>query len=113
MPAKSAQRLLYACRVLYHISILCPVVWEAATVTSLVSTILIGSQLLKLVMTSFGSENYMQQFLESNDSEFQVFLILMLVLFVHGFVFDSLETIYIVIPIAGPVIRAAPLTPNG
>ena len=87
-------------------------VWGTAKVTSLVSTILIGSQLLKLVMTSFGNEHYIQQFLKSYDSEFQVFLIVMLVLFVLGFVLDFLEIIYIVIPIVGPVIYGGNFDPK-
>ena len=46
----------------------------------LVFTILIGSQLLKLVVISFGGEHYIQQFLRSFDNEYTVFLIVMLVL---------------------------------
>ena len=104
--------LLYACWVLYRTSVLSPVVRETAKVTSMVFTILIGSQLLNLVVISFGGEHYIQQFLKSYDSEFQVFLIVMLVLFVLGFVLDFLEIIYIVIPIVGPVIYGGTFDPK-
>lgn len=104
--------LVYSCWVLFTGGILTPVVRETAKVTSMVFTILIGSQLLNLVVISFGGEHYIQQFLKSFDSEFQVFLIVMLVLFVLGFVLDFLEIIYIVIPIVGPVIYGGTFDPK-
>ena len=104
--------LLYACWVLLRTGVLGPVVRETAKVTSMVFTILIGSQLLNLVLISFGGEHYIQQFLRSYDNEITVFLIVMLVLFVLGFVLDFLEIIYIVIPIVGPVIYGGTLDPK-
>ena len=104
--------LLYGCWVLYAGGVLTPVVRETAKVTSMVFTILIGSQLLNLVVISFGGEHYIQQFLKSFDNEFTVFLIVMLVLFILGFVLDFLEIIYIVIPIVGPVIYGGSFDPK-
>jgi TRAP-type mannitol/chloroaromatic compound transport system permease large subunit len=104
--------LLYGCWVLLRGKVLTPIVRETAKVTSMVFTILIGSQLLNLVVISFGGEHYIQQFLQSFDNEFKVFLIVMLVLFVMGFVLDFLEIIYIVIPIVGPVIYGGTFDPK-
>ena len=104
--------LIFACWTLYRSGVLSPVVRETAKVTSMVFTILIGSQLLNLVVISFGGEHYIQDFLKSFDSEFTVFLIVMLVLFVLGFVLDFLEIIYIVIPIVGPVIYGGTMDPK-
>ena len=104
--------LLFSCWVLFRSGVLSPVVRETAKVTSMVFTILIGSQLLNLVVISFGGEHYIQQFLKSFDNEFQVFLLVMLVLFVLGFVLDFLEIIYIVIPIVGPVIYGGTFDPK-
>jgi len=104
--------ILYACWTLLRTSVLGPVVRETAKVTSMVFTILIGSQLLNLVVISFGGEHYIQQFLRSYDSEITVFLIVMLVLFILGFVLDFLEIIYIVIPIVGPVIYGGTMDPK-
>ncbi len=104
--------LLYGCWVLFRSGVLSPVVRETAKVTSMVFTILIGSQLLNLVVISFGGEHYIQQFLQSFDNEFKVFLIVMLVLFLLGFVLDFLEIIYIVIPIVGPVIYGGTFDPK-
>lgn len=104
--------LIYSCWVLFRSGVLSPVVRETAKVTSMVFTILIGSQLLNLVVISFGGEHYIQQFLKSFDNEWTVFLIVMLVLFVLGFVLDFLEIIYIVIPIVGPVIYGGTFDPK-
>jgi len=104
--------LLFGCWVLYTGGVLTPIVRETAKVTSMVFTILIGSQLLNLVVISFGGEHYIQEFLKSFDNEFKVFLIVMLVLFVLGFVLDFLEIIYIVIPIVGPVIYGGTFDPK-
>lgn len=104
--------ILYSCVVLYRNSVMTPVVRETAKVTSMVFTILIGSQLLNLVVISFGGEHYIQEFLRSFDEEWKVFLIVMLVLFFLGFVLDFLEIIYIVIPIVGPVIYGGTMDPK-
>ncbi len=104
--------ILYSCWVLFAGRVLSPIVRETAKVTSMVFAILIGSQLLNLVVISFGGEHYIQQFLKSFDSELQVFLIVMLVLFILGFVLDFLEIIYIVIPIVGPVIYGGTMDPK-
>ena len=102
----------YAIVVLLAGGVLRPVVRETAKVTSMVFTILIGSQLLNLVVISFGGEDYIQDFLKSFDNEYTVFLIVMLVLFLLGFVLDFLEIIYIVIPIVGPVIYGGTFDPK-
>ena len=104
--------LLFSCWVLLRGGVLTPVVRETAKVTSMVFTILVGSQLLNLVVISFGGEDYIQQFLRSFDNEHKVFLLVMLVLFVLGFVLDFLEIIYIVVPIVGPVIYGGEFDPK-
>jgi TRAP-type mannitol/chloroaromatic compound transport system permease large subunit len=104
--------ILYSCYVLLRGGVLGPVVRETAKVTSMVFTILIGSQVLNLVVISFGGEHYIQQFLRSFDNEMVVFLIVMLVLFILGFVLDFLEIIYIVVPIVGPVIYGGTMDPK-
>lgn len=104
--------LLYACYVLWRDGILTPIVRETAKVTSMVFVILIGSQMLNLVLISFGGEEYIQLFLKSFQEEWTVFLMVMLILFLLGFVLDFLEIIYIVIPIVGPVIYGGTLDPK-
>ncbi len=104
--------IVWSCVVLFSGGVLSPVVRETAKVTSMVFTILIGSQLLNLVLISFGGEHYIQQYLESFSSEWATFLVVMLVLFLLGFVLDFLEIIYIVIPIVGPVIYGGTFDPK-
>ncbi|MEM9319101.1 MAG: TRAP transporter large permease subunit [Pseudomonadota bacterium] len=103
--------LLYACYTLLRTAVLAPVVRETAKVTSMVFTILIGSQLLNLVVISFGGEHYIQQFLRSFNEEWVVFIMVMVILFILGFVLDFLEIIYIVVPIVGPVIYGGSFDP--
>ncbi len=104
--------LLYACWVLWRYNVLTSVVRETAKVTSMVFAILIGSQMLNLVVISFGGEHYIQSFLRSFEQEWTAFLFVMLVLFILGFVLDFLEIIYIVIPIVGPVIYGGSMDPS-
>ncbi|MEM1363065.1 MAG: TRAP transporter large permease subunit [Pseudomonadota bacterium] len=104
--------ILYSVWILLRAGVMAPVVRETAKVTSMVFTILIGSQLLNLVLISFGGEHYIQDFLRSFDREWVVFLIVMLVLFILGFVLDFLEIIYIVVPIVGPVIYGGTMDPK-
>ena len=103
--------LLMACLVLFQGDVLRPVVRETSKVTSMVFTILIGSQVLNLVVISYGGEHYIQQYLRSFDNEITIFLIVMVLLFVLGFVLDFLEIIYIVVPIVGPVIYGGTFDP--
>lgn len=104
--------ILAACWHLMREKVMAPAVRETAKVTSMVFTILIGSQLLNLVLISFGGEHYIQDFLRSFPNEWTAFLIVMLVLFLLGFVLDFLEIIYIVIPIVGPVIYGGSFDPK-
>jgi TRAP-type mannitol/chloroaromatic compound transport system permease large subunit len=104
--------ILFSCWVLFRSRVLSPVVRETAKVTSMVFTILIGSQILNLVLISFGGEHYIQSFLRSFHQEWAAFLIVMLVLFILGFVLDFLEIIYIVVPIVGPVIYGGTYDPS-
>jgi TRAP-type mannitol/chloroaromatic compound transport system permease large subunit len=103
--------ILYACWVLLRARVLTSVVQETAKITSMVFAILIGSQILNLVLISFGGEHYIQSFLRSFDNELTAFLIVMMVLFILGFVLDFLEIIYIVVPIVGPVIYGGTFDP--
>jgi TRAP-type mannitol/chloroaromatic compound transport system permease large subunit len=103
---------LYACWVLLSGHVLGPVVRDTAKVTAMVFAILIGSQMLNLVIISFGGEEYIQSFLRSFEDEWVVFLFVMIILFILGFVLDFLEIIYIVIPIVGPVIYGGTLDPK-
>ncbi|MFN4130038.1 MAG: TRAP transporter large permease subunit, partial [Paracoccaceae bacterium] len=104
--------IFYACWVLWRSYVLTSVVRETAKITSMVFAILIGSQILNLVLISFGGEHYIQSFLRSFDNELTAFLIVMLVLFILGFVLDFLEIIYIVVPIVGPVIYGGTFDPS-
>lgn len=105
--------LLYGCYVLIKKGIMRDVVQSTAMITSMVFFILIGSQVLNLVLKSFDGDSYIQEFLLSvgGDDRRFVLLMVMIVIFLMGFVLDFLEIIYIVIPIVGPVIFSGDLDP--
>ena len=103
--------LLYSIWVLLTNRILKSVVRETAKVTSMIFAILIGSQLLLVVVASFGGERLIQEFLRGFDREWAVFLAVMIVLFVLGFVLGFLEIMFIAVPLVGPVIYGGGLDP--
>lgn len=85
---------------------------ETTKITSMVFLILIGSQMLNLTLKTFGGDTYVQDLLQQFNSDYQVLLLVMAVIFVLGFVLDFLEIIYIVLPIVGPVLFGGDLDPR-
>ncbi|WP_025899792.1 TRAP transporter large permease [Sneathiella glossodoripedis] len=99
--------LLYSCWILIREKTMSPIINETTKVTSMVFVILIASLFLSLTIRSFGGEHYIQEFLQSFEDPRTLLIIVMVVLFLLGFVLDFIEIIFIVIPIVGPVIYAA------
>ena len=99
--------LLFSCWTLTSKGVMGPVVRETTKVTSMVFMILVASLLLSLSIRSYGGEHYIQQVLRSVEDPHDLLLLVMVVLFVLGFVLDFIEIVFIVIPIVGPVIYAA------
>jgi TRAP-type mannitol/chloroaromatic compound transport system permease large subunit len=85
---------------------------ETMKITSMVFVILIGSIMLNLVLKSFGGDHYIQEVLRSFENERSVLLLVLVVIFIMGFMLDFLEIIYIVIPIVGPVIYGGDMDPK-
>lgn len=95
---------LYACYILIREKVMQQVVLQTTKITSMVFVILIGSQMLNLTLKTFGGDAYIQDLLRQFNSEHAVLLLVLVVIFIMGFVLDFLEIIYTVIPIVGPVI---------
>ena len=93
--------LLYSCIVLIRKKVMSPVVRETTKVTSMVFMILIASLFLSLSIRAYGGEHYIQEVLRSIEDPRKLLLVVMLVLFILGFVLDFIEIIFIVIPIVG------------
>tara|TARA_B110000090_G_C13338983_1_gene430348 strand:- start:78 stop:1439 length:1362 start_codon:yes stop_codon:yes gene_type:complete len=81
-------------------------------VTSMVFLILIGAAIFSLVFRGFGGEELVQQFFSSLPGGlFGATLLVMVVIFLLGFILDFIEITFVVVPIIGPVLLAMGLDP--
>ncbi|MGD9020287.1 MAG: TRAP transporter large permease subunit [Lysobacterales bacterium] len=88
------------------------VVYRSAKVSAMVFMILIGASLFSLVFRGYGGDEYVQTLLTAlPGGKAGALLIVMLVLFLLGFILDFIEITYVVIPIVGPVLLAMGVHP--
>jgi tripartite ATP-independent transporter DctM subunit len=78
---------------------------ETVKVTAMVFMILIGAALFSLVFKGFKGDEAVQYFLTNlPGGELTALLLVMLVLFLLGFILDFIEITFVVIPIVGPIL---------
>ena len=83
-----------------------------AEVTSMVFLILIGAAVFSLVFRGFGGEEIVEQFFaDLPGGLFTATVLVMLVIFLLGFILDFIEITFVVVPIVGPVLLAMGLDP--
>ena len=88
------------------------VVQGTTEVTSMVFLILIGAAVFSLVFRGFGGEELVEQFFANLPGGiFTATLLVMVVIFLLGFILDFIEITFVVIPIVGPVLLAMGLDP--
>ncbi|MCM5569384.1 TRAP transporter large permease subunit [Burkholderiaceae bacterium FT117] len=76
-----------------------------ATVTSMVFVILLGAAVFSIVFRMMGGDNLVHEFLSDlPGGEIGALIVVMAVMFVLGFILDTFEIIFIVIPITAPVL---------
>jgi len=81
-------------------------------VTSMVFLILIGAAVFSLVFRGFGGEEVVEQFFNNLPGGIvAATLLVMLVIFLLGFILDFIEITFVVVPIVGPVLLAMGLDP--
>ncbi|MDP4988096.1 MAG: TRAP transporter large permease subunit [Porticoccaceae bacterium] len=81
-------------------------------VTSMVFLILIGAAVFSLVFRGFGGEELVEQFFTTLPGGLVAATVLvMVVIFLLGFVLDFIEITFVVVPIVGPVLLAMGLDP--
>lgn len=81
-------------------------------VTSMVFLILIGAAIFSLVFRGFGGEELVEQFFsELPGGVVSATILVMLVIFLLGFVLDFIEITFVVVPIVGPILLAMGLDP--
>ncbi len=88
------------------------VVYQSARVSAMVFMILIGASLFSLVFRGYGGDEYVQSLLTNlPGGQTGALLIVMLALFLLGFILDFIEITYVVVPIVGPVLLAMGIDP--
>jgi tripartite ATP-independent transporter DctM subunit len=88
------------------------VVYRTTRITAMVFMILVGASLFSLVFRGFGGDQMIADFLKAlPGGVFTAMVLVMLVMFLLGFVLDFIEITYVVVPIVGPVLMAMGLNP--
>ena len=88
------------------------VVQSTTQVTSMVFLILIGAAVFSLVFRGFGGEELVNAFFnELPGGVISATLLVMVVIFLLGFILDFIEITFVVVPIVAPVLLAMGLDP--
>ncbi|MGV3651715.1 MAG: TRAP transporter large permease [Devosia sp.] len=85
---------------------------STATITSMVFIILFGAAVFSIVFRLMGGENLVHEFLSSMPGgAIGATIVVMAIMFVLGFILDTFEIIFIVIPITAPVLLTLGVDP--
>lgn len=96
----------------FNLDILNRVMEETLRVTSMVFLIFIGASVFSLVFRGFGGDEIVQEFLtDLPGGTFTAIFLVMLIMFLLGFVLDFIEITFVVVPIVGPVLLAMDINP--
>lgn len=95
-----------------NFSVLQGVLENSLRITSMVFMILIGAALFSLVFRGLGGDELVQSFFaQLPGGKFTAILIVMLMIFLLGFVLDFIEITFVVVPIIGPILLAMGVDP--
>lgn len=96
----------------FSIQILKDVMRSTTNVTSMVFMIFIGASIFSLVFRGFGGDETVRELLTSlPGEEFGALLVVMIVIFLLGFILDFIEITFVVVPIVGPILLAMGIDP--
>ncbi|MBP8263916.1 MAG: TRAP transporter large permease subunit [Pseudomonas sp.] len=85
---------------------------STTAISAMVFMILIGASLFSLVFRGFGGEALIEDvFAQLPGGVLGAFFVVMLVIFLLGFILDFIEITFVVVPIVGPVLLAMGLDP--
>jgi len=88
------------------------VVRSTTRISCMVFMILIGAALFSLVFRGFEGDELIQELLGDLDGgKYHALFIVMLVMFLLGFVLDFIEITFVIVPIVGPVLLAMGIDP--
>jgi tripartite ATP-independent transporter DctM subunit len=104
--------LLAAAQGQLNVETLRGVVRQTTLVTSMVFFIFIGAAVFSLVFRGFNGDEMVTQFLTGlPGGTVSAVALVMLVMFLLGFILDFIEITFVVVPIVGPVLLAMGLDP--
>jgi len=96
----------------FSVQILKEVMLSTTNVTSMVFMIFIGASVFSLVFRGFGGDETVRELLTSlPGEEFGALLVVMIVIFLLGFILDFIEITFVVVPIVGPILLAMNIDP--
>jgi tripartite ATP-independent transporter DctM subunit len=85
---------------------------STATITSMVFIILLGASVFSVVFRLMGGDNLVHEFLNNlPGGPLAAVAVVMAIMFVLGFILDTFEIIFIVIPITAPILLALDVDP--
>ena len=88
------------------------VVQSTTRVTAMVFAILLGASLFSLVFQGLGGDHLVAAFFESlPGGAFTAMLVVMVAIFLLGFILDFIEITFVVIPIVGPILLGLGIDP--
>lgn len=104
--------LLAAVRGKLSLPLLAEVSRETLKVTCMVFMILIGAAVFSLVFRGLGGDELIQTFFHGMPGGvFTATLLVMIVIFLLGFILDFIEITFVVVPIVGPILLAMGVDP--
>ncbi|GAB1265630.1 TRAP transporter large permease [Aurantivibrio infirmus] len=96
----------------FNVKILREVAQSTTKISAMVFTILLGASLFSLVFRGFGGDSLIEGFFQTlPGGTFTAILIVMIVIFLLGFILDFIEITFIVVPIIGPILLAMDINP--
>lgn len=94
------------------VSVLMEISRSTLYTTSMVFLILIGAAIFSLVFRGFGGDALIESYFEGlGGGPHHALLIVMVVMFLLGFILDFIEITYVVVPIVGPILLAMGFDP--
>ncbi|WP_069300312.1 TRAP transporter large permease [Neptunicoccus sediminis] len=104
--------VLAALRWRLSFAVLRETVISAATITSMVFVILMGASVFSIVFRLMGGDELVHEFLSNlPGGTLMAVAVVMAIMFVLGFILDTFEIIFIVIPITAPILLALDVDP--
>jgi tripartite ATP-independent transporter DctM subunit len=104
--------LLAASKRMLNLETLQEVVRSTTRVSCMVFMILIGAALFSLVFRGFEGDELIQELLgDLSGGKYHALFVVMLAMFLLGFVLDFIEITFVVVPIVGPVLLAMGIDP--